>query len=225
MTSKQSRHEEARISLSYLAVNHRVGAIGPMCLREDDTIQQNGVVLLNVGPAHAGDGRNQDSDGYFGLLRCRREAFCIGGAALFIKKEIFEKLGGFAEDLPLNYNDVDFCLRLRELGYTCVVDPDICVYHFEGASKVGTSPVEQELLFSKHPGVRDPYFSKWFDQGDPNYRLKLTTPRKSVRSAMADCHIAIAHPDLRPSRTPQTSVCVSVYDQPKRLLQCAAIFR
>ena len=37
----------------------------------------------------------------------------------------------------------------------------------------GANAVEQELFFSKHPGVRDPYFSKWFDQGDPNFRLDL----------------------------------------------------
>ena len=74
--------------VSYLSVNHRVGAIGPMCLREDDTIQQNGVVLLNVGPAYAGNGRNRDSDGYFGLLRCRRETFCIGGAAIHKKRNL-----------------------------------------------------------------------------------------------------------------------------------------
>ena len=108
-------------------------------------------------------------------MRCRREVFGIGGAALFIKKEIYEKLGGFAVDLPLNYNDVDFCLRLRELGYTCVVDPDICVYHFEGPTKVGANAAERERFFSKHTNASDPYFSKWFDQGDPNFRLNSGT--------------------------------------------------
>ena len=176
--------------ISYLAVNQSVGAIGPLCLREDNTIQQNGVVLLNIGPAHAGDGGNRDSDGYFGLLRCRREAFGIGGAVLFTKKEIYEILGGFAEDLPPNYSDVDFCVRLRKFGYTCVMDPDIHVYNFEGATKIGTNALGQELFLSKHPGLRDPYFSKWFDRRDPNYHLNLVIPREISFREWLRRHIA-----------------------------------
>lgn len=67
-------------------------------------------------------------------MHCRREAFCIGGALMLVKKSVYEALGGFSEDLPLNYNDVEFCQRLRERGYSCVVDPAIEVYHYESTT-------------------------------------------------------------------------------------------
>ena len=103
--------------IGYLAVNPRVGAIGPICLREDKTIQQNGAVLLANGPAHAGDGQPANFGG--------PQAGCYAAVArLAISKDPshqkgirYEAIGGFDKDLPLNYNDVDFCLRLRERGY------------------------------------------------------------------------------------------------------------
>ena len=59
------------------------------------------------------------------MLRCRREVFCIGAAMMFIKKSVYQAVGGFPEDMPLIYNDVEFGLRLRDHGYSCVVDPKI----------------------------------------------------------------------------------------------------
>ena len=188
-------------------------------LREDKTIQQNGVVLLANGPAHAGDGQPQHFGGHQAMLRCRREAFCIGGAVLLIKKELYEEVGGFNEDFPRNYNDVDFCLRLRDRGYSCVVDPQIEVYHFESATKTGTSPVEQECLFLKHPDPIDPYFSRWFDQRSPNYQLRLTGGNERWNfGRWLDRHIAHRARQFLPEGRVKLSVCVSVYNQPKRLL-------
>jgi glycosyltransferase involved in cell wall biosynthesis/SAM-dependent methyltransferase len=207
--------------VSYLLASPEVGAIGPMCLHEDGTIQQNGVVLLGqVGPAHAGDRRPRDFGGHQVMMRCRREAFCIGGAILFVDAALYRQVGGFSEDLPLNYNDVDFGLKLRELGRTCVVDPGIEVFHFEGATKVGTSTVEQERFFLRHPGITDPYFSPWFDQSDPNYRLQLKKPSPGLSfGPWLDRHIASRAALLVPEGRFKLSVCVSVYNQPKRLLE------
>jgi glycosyltransferase involved in cell wall biosynthesis/SAM-dependent methyltransferase len=207
--------------VSYLSFNPTVGCIGPKCLRENGKIQQNGIVLLEAaGPAHAGDGQGRDFGGHQAMLRCRREAFCIGGAMMIVKKECYEAVGGFDEDLPLNYNDVDFGLKLRERGYSCIVDPGIEVYHFEGATKVGTSTVEQERFFLKHPGMRDPYFSHWFDVGDPNYRLKLEkSDHRFGFGSWLDRHISERARILVPEGRYKLSVCVSVYNQPKRLLE------
>jgi glycosyltransferase involved in cell wall biosynthesis len=206
--------------IGYLAANPRVGAIGPMCLREDKTIQQNGVVLLVNGPVHAGDGQPPTFGGHQAMLRCRREAFCIGGAVLFIKKELYETIGGFDMNLPLNYNDVDFCLRLRERGYSCVVDPYIEVYHFEGATKIGTNTVEREYLFLKHPGMNDPYFNRSFDQSNPHYRLNLRQQDARIGfDQWLDHQIARRARQFLPEGRPKLSVCVPIYNQPKGFLE------
>lgn len=206
--------------VSYLAANPSVGAIGPMSLYEDGTIQQNGVLLTSVGPAHAGDQQAANFGGHQAIMRCRREVFCIGGAIMFLRKDTYIAVGGFDETLPLNYNDVDFGLRLRERGLTCVVDPGVHVYHFEGATKAGTSTVEQERFFVKHPNVYDPYFSRWFKQDKTTYELDLRyKPRRLPFGSWLDRHIAHRAFDLVPDSEPKLSVCVSVYNQPKRLLE------
>jgi GT2 family glycosyltransferase len=205
--------------IGYLAVNPRVGAIGPLCLREDKTIQQNGVVLLANGPAYAGDGQPQNFGGHQWMLRCRREAFGIGGAILLIKKELYEAVGGFDKDLPLHYNDVDFCLRLRERGYTCVVDPAIEVCHFESATKTGTAAAEQEHLFLNRADNRDPYFSKWFDPQNPLFQLDLTAPdRLKPFGPWLDRHVARRAAVLDRAAGAKLAVCILVTDQPLNFL-------
>jgi glycosyltransferase involved in cell wall biosynthesis/SAM-dependent methyltransferase len=208
--------------ISYLAQNPSVGAIGPLCLREDGTIQQNGVVLLGaVGPVHAGDRRPRNFGGHHSMLRCRRESFAIGGAMVFVRKAVYEAAGGYGEDLPLNYNDVDFGLRLRDFGYSSVVDPGVVVFHYEGATKAGTSTVEQERLFVKHPDLSDPYFSKWFDPGDPNFRLALRPEKPPIIlfGPWLDRRIGRRSAELASEGRFRLSVCVSVYNQPKRFLE------
>jgi GT2 family glycosyltransferase len=178
-------------------------------------------MLSAIGPVHSGDRRPRNFGGHQSMLRCRREAFVIGGAMMIVSKVAYEKVGGFSGDLPLNYNDVDFGLKLRALGYSCVVDPSIEVYHYEGATKVGTSVVEQERLFVKHPGLSDPYFSKWFDQRDPNFRLLLKPfrPLSPAFSPWLDHHISHRASECLPSGKYKLSVCVSVYDRPKQFLE------
>jgi GT2 family glycosyltransferase len=207
--------------IGYLAANPQVGGIGPLCLREDQTIQQNGAVLLPaIGPANAADGRPRTYGGHHSALRCRREVFCVGGAIFLIRKDLYLELGGYSESLPLNFNDVDFCIRLRNRGYSCVVDPYIEAYHYEGATKLGTSIVEQEKMFMRNPGVTDPYFSPWFDPGRLDYQLILEPkPARQPFAAWLDRHISKRAKALSPEGRVKLSVCVSVYNQPKRLLE------
>lgn len=208
--------------VSYLIANPNVGAIGPLCLYEDGRIQQNGIILLeSTGPTHAATGQPRGFGRGLTGLHCRRDAFAVGGAMLFTKKEVYESVGGFSLDLPLNYNDVDFCIKLRDRGYSCVIDPEVVVYHYEGATKIGSFPVEQELLFIKHPDMRDPYFSKWFNPASPMFELQLQRRGTSSRpfGSWLDRHIAHRAANLSTTGRWKLSVCVSVYNQPVRFLE------
>jgi glycosyltransferase involved in cell wall biosynthesis len=202
----------------YLAANDPVGTIGPLCLYENGTIQQNGVVLLAAsGPSNAGPKQPRDFGGPQAMLRCRREVFCIGAAMMFIKKSVYQAVGGFPEDLPLNYNDVEFGVRLRDHGYTCVVDPKIEVYHYESATQRGMTFVERERLFLKHPDISDPYFNKWFDPRDPLFRIKLRQQKLEDHNfgSWLDRHMTRRAAALTPVGRHKLSVCVCVHDQPR----------
>jgi glycosyltransferase involved in cell wall biosynthesis len=206
--------------VGYLAVNPGVGAIGPKCLFEDGRIQQCGLILLeSVGPAHAGEGASRDFGGHQLHLMCRHEAYGIGGAILFTRKSTYEEVNGLREDIPLNYNDADFCLRLRDRGYTCVVDPAIEAYHFESSTKKGTAVVEQERMFLTRADSRDPYFSKWFDSRNPRFQLDLADPdRLRPFGAWLDRHAARRAAALDQTARAKLALCMLATDQPLNFL-------
>ena len=206
--------------VSYLLVNPNVGALGPKCLFEDGRIQQCGITFLEAaGPVHAATGMPRDFGGHYCNLLCRREVYGVSAAILFMRKALFEEVGGFREDMPLNYNDVDFSLRLRDRGYTCVADPAVEVYHFESATKIGTAMVEQERMFLGRADTHDPYFSKWFEPSRPDFQLELKAP-DMLRpfGAWLDRHIARRAATLDQTHGPRVSICLLVADQPERIL-------
>jgi GT2 family glycosyltransferase len=60
---------------------------------------------------------------------------------------VFDAVGGFTERLPGNYNDVDYCMKLRVAGWSCVYEPEAVLYHFESKSRVaGIKPEEIEVI-------------------------------------------------------------------------------
>ena len=166
--------------VAFLQAHPQVAAVGPMCLYEDGRVQHNGVMLLEQGPAHSGIFQNPGFNGPFGYLRVRREAFAITGAIMVVAKERYLAVGGFDERLPLNYNDVHFCQKLRSAGWSCVVDPDLRVFHFESATKVGTFQCEKETFFRLCPDVTDNYFNKRYDQRNPYYVIPLLKRTEDV---------------------------------------------
>jgi GT2 family glycosyltransferase len=116
--------------------DRRIGAAGPKLLFEDSSIQ------------HAGLFFDQDADGtwfnrhYFkGFPRgfapaCRpRTVPGVTGAALLVRRSLFEKLGGITEDYIIgDYEDSDFCLKLRAAGADIAYVPGAELWHFERRS-------------------------------------------------------------------------------------------
>ena len=89
-------------------------------------------------------------------------------AVCMCRSETWSSLGGLREDLPVNYGDVDFCLRARELGLAVILDPASRWTHFESASRILSKvPAElprfRELWRDKLGGSKciDPYASRW----------------------------------------------------------------
>ena len=97
--------------------------------------------------------------------------FATTGACLMVRKSIFNELNGWDLNFPLNYNDVDFCLRLVEAGYRNVVCPDSVLHHYESASKEGTSNLELLQLIAKWGNLSDPYYNPNFYRVNPFFGL------------------------------------------------------
>ncbi|CAL8975245.1 N-acetylglucosaminyl-diphospho-decaprenol L-rhamnosyltransferase [Rhodoplanes serenus] len=112
-----------------------VGAAGAMLHYPDGTIQHAGVVLGLGGIAgHTGHREPGASPGPFGRFVLDRDVSAVTAACMAIRAQAFRAVGGFDAALPLAYNDVDLCLRLRGAGWRIVWTPAAALVHHESAS-------------------------------------------------------------------------------------------
>jgi GT2 family glycosyltransferase len=119
------------------AMRPDVGAVGARLLYADGTLQHAGVLLGVHGVAgHDCVGEPPERGGYFGRSHLQRSTSAVTGACMATRREVFERLGGFDEvELKVAFNDIDYCLRLRESGYRVVYTPFAVLYHYESKSR------------------------------------------------------------------------------------------
>lgn len=113
-----------------------IGAVGAKLLFPSGRLQHAGVAVLGGLPVHPFYGHRGDHPGYFQNLLIPRNVSAVTGACLMTRADLFRSMGGFDERFPLNYNDVDYCLRLIAGGRRVVCTPYARLYHHE----LGTRP-------------------------------------------------------------------------------------
>lgn len=141
-----------------------VGATGAKLLFEDGRIQHAGVIYGSGTIHHQYFRHRADAFGRYGELEMNREVAGVTGACLAVRREAFDEVGGLTERLPGNYNDVDFCLKLRSRGYRVLWLHDVVLYHFESATRdAGVKPFETRLVkqrWGDYKVVLDPYLTR-----------------------------------------------------------------
>lgn len=112
--------------------NEHVGIVGSKLLYPDNTIQHAGVAFNKYGKVyHIYQGLPRDHPNVSKI----REFQAVTGACMLIKKEIFMKVGGFDERFLNGFEDIDLCLKVKELGYQILYCPSSVVYHFESRTE------------------------------------------------------------------------------------------
>ena len=118
------------------AMRPAVGCAGAQLLYPDGSLQHAGVVIgLHGGADHAYRGLPPDHAVHRGRSGLLADWGAVTGAALMVRRELFEAFGGFDPQLPVEFNDVDFCLRLAQQGYRHVIDPVAVLIHHESQSR------------------------------------------------------------------------------------------
>ncbi|HKC61618.1 MAG TPA: glycosyltransferase family 2 protein [Myxococcales bacterium] len=119
------------------AMRPGVGAVGARLLYPEGTVQHAGIVLGLYGVAgHLHRRLPAKARGYFSRPHLVHEVSAVTAACLAVRKAAFDEVGGFDErNLPVAFNDVDFCLRLREKGYRNVWTPYAELIHHEAATR------------------------------------------------------------------------------------------
>ncbi|HET9998162.1 MAG TPA: glycosyltransferase, partial [Nocardioides sp.] len=112
-----------------------VGLTGAKLYFSNDLIQHAGHVYEGGQYLHASIDTPRDSLGEFGMLSISREVSGVTAACSAMRRETFFDVGGFAEGLPANFNDVDLCYKVRFLGNRIIVVATCELYHFESRSR------------------------------------------------------------------------------------------
>jgi GT2 family glycosyltransferase len=157
------------------ALRSDIGAVGAKLYYDNGTIQHAGVVL-GIGGV-AGHGHKyfpRKAHGYFSRLKLIQNCSAVTGACMAVRRELYEEIGGLDEEnLPIAFNDVDFCLRLREAGYRNLWTPYAEAYHHESASRgVDNTPAKLRRFASEIEYMK----RRWGDilTNDPYYSRHLT---------------------------------------------------
>jgi GT2 family glycosyltransferase len=130
-------------SMLELAQQKDIGAVGAKLSFPDKKIQHVGVVINEGNPGHVFYGHNGEGRGYYNSNITIRNYIAVTGACLMMRLEVFQEIGGLDEEFPLNYNDVDLCLKAHQAGYRNVVTPFAQLVHYESASRPrGVQPEE-----------------------------------------------------------------------------------
>lgn len=154
-----------------------VGAVGAKLYYPDNTIQHGGVILGIGGVAgHSHKYSSRYDCGYFNRLVMVQNLSAVTAAMMMVKHSVFDKVGGFDEQFAVAFNDVDFCLKIRERGYLIVFNPDVEAYHYESKSRGAEDTPEKKKRFHNEV-VR--FWKKWgHPLIDPYYNENLTIERE-----------------------------------------------
>ncbi|MDF1774675.1 MAG: glycosyltransferase [Rhizobiaceae bacterium] len=153
------------------AIQDDIGCVGAKLYYPDDTVQHAGVILGTGGVAnHCHLGLARGDPGYFGRATVHNNYSAVTGACLMVTKSIYQEVGGLNEqDLTVAFNDIDFCLRVQEAGFSNVWTPFAELYHLESASRGREDTPEKLKRFMNEAAymqkrwastlMDDPYYS------------------------------------------------------------------
>ncbi|PYK78425.1 MAG: hypothetical protein DME38_10730 [Verrucomicrobia bacterium] len=160
-----------------------IGIVGARLWYPNGTLQHGGVILGVGGVASHIDSIRRHEPGYFARQHLAQDFCAVTAACLMVRCEVFKKLGGFDEvHLPVTFNDVDFCLRARELGWRIIYSPYAELIHHESISRGIENTTEKQRRFFRESKL---LFTRWgaLIQNDPAYNPNLSLGEKRFELA------------------------------------------
>jgi O-antigen biosynthesis protein len=167
------------------ALRPDVGVVGAKLYYSDDTLQHGGVILGVGGVAgHQHRYVARRAYGYFSRLKLTHGLSCVTAACLATRRGVYDAVGGFDEKhLAVAYNDVDFCIRVREAGFKIIWTPHAELYHYESASRgYETTPRKISRFTAEKQYMR----AKWGEvlDNDPFYNPNLSLNSENIEFAV-----------------------------------------
>lgn len=175
------------------AIRPEVGAVGAKLLYPDGTIQHAGIFMgFRKSCGHLFRGLASDERHYFDFPDVVRNVAGVTGACLMTRADVFREVGGFdQENLPIDFNDVDLCMKIRACGYRIIYTPYAVLYHHESASKGHREilPEVEQVNYIKQRWrdqiANDPYYSPNLTREEENYSLRRLMPIQEITNDQA----------------------------------------
>ncbi len=150
-----------------------VGAVGARLLYADGTIQHAGVWVNGQGAGHLFKDLPQSNTGYFGLAVRTQDLSAVTAACLMTRRDVYERVGGFTEEFAVAFNDVDFCLKVRDAGLLVVYTPEAELYHYESLSRGYENSLEKQMRFHRETALLHYRWPNYYVVGDPYINLNV----------------------------------------------------
>jgi len=138
------------------AAQKKVGAVAPKLLYRNNVVYSSGVVILpDGGIHHISKGEEQSVNGYFGWAKLTRGYSALSYKCLMFRRNMFTSANGFNESLQTpNYCGVDFCLRLKNLGFRNILYPSVELYiqekhRYNKPQEISKQDAEMDRTFLK----------------------------------------------------------------------------
>ena len=146
-----------------IAQIENVAVVGAKLSYPDGKLQHIGVVMLPGGPTHPFIAKSKSEYGYFGSALTPRNYSAVTAAAMLTSKKAFAQVHGFDTDFARDFNDVDYCLKLRAKNYRIAWTPYAHFTHHEGVSihRKAANPEEAQIFNDRwqNEQISDPYYS------------------------------------------------------------------
>lgn len=157
------------------AARTEVGAVGARLMYGDDTIQHAGVIVGLGGIAGAAFvGLHEKENSYMHRMMCAQELSAVTAACIMLRREVFESVGGFREELAVAFNDIDLCMKVRAEGRLVIYDPYVTFHHYESKSRGLEDTPEKVRRFNNEIATFAHYWGGILEHGDPYYNTNLT---------------------------------------------------
>lgn len=163
-----------------------VGIVGAKLYYSDGTIQHAGDAVGPGGCAdHLHSGLSGNAPGYGMRAICAQELSAVTAACMLTRRDVWQEVGGLDEvNLAVAFNDVDYCLRVREAGYRVIWTPHAELYHHESVSRGKDITPEQKKRSSnelkymkkkwKNSLIHDPFYNQNLNYDRPDFTLRRT---------------------------------------------------
>lgn len=157
-----------------------VGAVGARLYYDDDTIQHAGVIIGIGGIAGHCFQRQAEVPGgiYFNRSKMSCDYSAVTAACIMVRRDVFEKVEGLDEKFEVAFNDIDFCLKIREQGLLVVYDAWARFHHYESKSRGYEDSIEKKERFRREITRLHQKWTGILTDGDPYYNPNLTLEKQ-----------------------------------------------